>query len=114
FILDRRRSDCESICLVSAHEVRREQSVLAIKACVEGSKPQDIPSDHKNSARRIRGSSVRYVKRRSPRSMSAPLMHIESSPSLPQEADVVVIGGGVVGVFTAYYLARRGVKVALL
>ena len=31
--------------------------------------------------------------------MSAPLMHIESSPSLPQEADVVVIGGGVVGVF---------------
>jgi Glycine/D-amino acid oxidases (deaminating) len=46
--------------------------------------------------------------------MSAPLMHIESSPSLPQEADVVVIGGGVVGVFTAYYLARRGVKVALL
>src|SRR6202158_2234461 len=48
------------------------------------------------------------------RSMSAPLIHIESSPSLPQEADVVVIGGGGVGVFTAYYLARRGVKVALL
>ena len=46
--------------------------------------------------------------------MSAPLIHIESSPSLPQETDVVVIGGGVVGVFTAYYLARRGVKVALL
>src|SRR3712207_4634451 len=47
-------------------------------------------------------------------SMPAPLMHIESSPSLPREADVVVIGGGVVGVFTAYYLARRGVSVALL
>ncbi|GLU28103.1 FAD-binding oxidoreductase [Brucella sp. NBRC 12950] len=46
--------------------------------------------------------------------MSAPLMHIESSPTLPKEADVVVIGGGVVGVFTAYYLARAGVKVALL
>lgn len=46
--------------------------------------------------------------------MSAPLMHIESSPSLPQETDVVVIGGGVVGVFTSYYLARRGLKVALL
>src|SRR5688500_10453773 len=46
--------------------------------------------------------------------MPAPLMHIESSPSLPREAEVVVIGGGVVGVFTAYYLARRGVSVALL
>ncbi|TIL66446.1 NAD(P)/FAD-dependent oxidoreductase [Mesorhizobium sp.] len=46
--------------------------------------------------------------------MPAPLMHIESSPSLPREADVVVIGGGVVGVFTAYYLARRGISVALL
>lgn len=46
--------------------------------------------------------------------MSAPLMHIASSPSLPREADVVVIGGGVVGVFAGYYLARRGIKVALL
>ncbi len=46
--------------------------------------------------------------------MSAPLMHIHSSPTLPCEADVTVIGGGVVGVFTAYYLARRGVKVALV
>jgi glycine/D-amino acid oxidase-like deaminating enzyme len=46
--------------------------------------------------------------------MPAPLIHIESSPTLPREADVVVIGGGVVGVFTAYYLARRGVSVALL
>lgn len=46
--------------------------------------------------------------------MSAPLMYIRSSPSLPQEADVVVIGGGVVGVFTSYYLARRGLKVALV
>ena len=36
----------ESTCLVS-YEVRRAQSVLAIKACNESSKPQDIPSDHK-------------------------------------------------------------------
>src|SRR5919107_3187218 len=46
--------------------------------------------------------------------MPAPLIQIRTAPDLPQEADVVVIGGGVVGVFTAYYLARRGVKVALL
>lgn len=46
--------------------------------------------------------------------MPAPLALIESSPSLPTDADVVVIGGGIVGVFTAYYLARRGLKVALV
>jgi hypothetical protein len=36
----------ESTCLVS-YEVRRERSVLAIKACNEGSKPQDILPDPK-------------------------------------------------------------------
>ena len=32
---------------------------------------------------------------------------------LPQEADVVVIGGGVIGTSTAYFLAKRGVSVVL-
>ena len=32
---------------------------------------------------------------------------------LPATADVVVIGGGVAGVSTAYYLARAGVSVVL-
>ncbi|MCW3780961.1 NAD(P)/FAD-dependent oxidoreductase [Defluviimonas salinarum] len=32
---------------------------------------------------------------------------------LPKAADVVVIGGGVIGVMTAWYLARRGVRVVL-
>jgi glycine/D-amino acid oxidase-like deaminating enzyme len=46
--------------------------------------------------------------------MRAPLQQIETSGDLPQAADAVVIGGGIVGVFAAYYLARRGMKVALV
>ena len=36
--------------------------------------------------------------------MSQPLRLVESSPRLPAHADAVVIGGGIIGVFTAYYL----------
>jgi glycine/D-amino acid oxidase-like deaminating enzyme len=46
--------------------------------------------------------------------MPAPLRHVETSPRLPASADAVVIGGGIVGVFAAYYLARRGLDVALV
>ncbi|MEJ2409334.1 MAG: FAD-binding oxidoreductase [Novosphingobium sp.] len=46
--------------------------------------------------------------------MPAPLSFINSTPDLPAEADVVVIGAGIIGTFTAYYLAKRGLKVALI
>ncbi|MEO8721971.1 MAG: FAD-binding oxidoreductase [Sphingobium sp.] len=46
--------------------------------------------------------------------MPAPLRYIQSSPSLPTEADAVIIGGGIIGTFTAYYLAKRGLKVAVV
>ncbi len=46
--------------------------------------------------------------------MPAPLKLVDTTPTLPAAADAVVIGGGIVGVFTAYYLARRGLKVALI
>ncbi|AZO05048.1 MULTISPECIES: FAD-binding oxidoreductase [unclassified Mesorhizobium] len=46
--------------------------------------------------------------------MRAPLQQIETSGELPQSADAVIIGGGIVGVFAAYYLALRGMKVALV
>ncbi|MEZ5498855.1 MAG: FAD-binding oxidoreductase [Steroidobacteraceae bacterium] len=46
--------------------------------------------------------------------MSAPLQSIESTTKLPESADAVIIGGGIIGVFTAYYLCQRGMKVVLL
>lgn len=46
--------------------------------------------------------------------MRVPLHRIESNPTLPAQADAVIIGAGIVGVFAAYYLARRGLSVALL
>ena len=46
--------------------------------------------------------------------MPAPLTLVETSPDLPHAADAVIIGGGIVGAFTAYYLAQRGMNVALL
>jgi glycine/D-amino acid oxidase-like deaminating enzyme len=46
--------------------------------------------------------------------MPAPLLHIETAATLPAQADAVVIGGGIVGVCAAYFLAARGVKVVLV
>ncbi|OLP55757.1 D-amino-acid oxidase [Rhizobium rhizosphaerae] len=46
--------------------------------------------------------------------MPAPLTLVETPSRPPQEADVVVIGGGIVGVFTAYYLTQRGFKTVLI
>ena len=46
--------------------------------------------------------------------MTAPLLHIETQTELPESADCVVIGAGIVGVSTAYWLARAGQKVVLL
>jgi glycine/D-amino acid oxidase-like deaminating enzyme len=34
--------------------------------------------------------------------------------AMEREADVVVVGAGIVGSATAYYLARRGVRVAVV
>ena len=45
--------------------------------------------------------------------MPVPLQQIETEASHPTETEVVVIGGGIVGVSAAYYLARRSVPVVL-
>jgi glycine/D-amino acid oxidase-like deaminating enzyme len=46
--------------------------------------------------------------------MSPSILRIRSDDKLPERADAVVIGGGIVGVSTAYFLAKRGLSVALL
>jgi glycine/D-amino acid oxidase-like deaminating enzyme len=46
--------------------------------------------------------------------MSAPCLAIATSDTLPPQADCVVIGGGIVGVSAAYWLARAGQSVVLV
>jgi len=46
--------------------------------------------------------------------MNQPLRTIESSARPPARSDVVIIGGGIIGVFTAYFLARRGLSVTVV
>jgi glycine/D-amino acid oxidase-like deaminating enzyme len=45
--------------------------------------------------------------------MAPPLDRVESDPVLPAESRVVVIGGGIIGVCTAFFLAQNGVPVVL-
>ena len=45
--------------------------------------------------------------------MSPPVVPVASDPILPDPTDVVVIGGGIVGVTTALFLAEKGIAVTL-
>jgi glycine/D-amino acid oxidase-like deaminating enzyme len=45
--------------------------------------------------------------------MSPPVDRIPSDDTLPAQADVVIVGGGIIGVSTALFLAEKGVSVVL-
>ncbi len=45
--------------------------------------------------------------------MAPPVDRVTSDPTVPATTSVVVIGGGIVGVCTAFFLARKGVPVVL-
>ncbi len=46
--------------------------------------------------------------------MSPALDPVQGDDRLPESADVVIIGGGIIGVTAAYFLAERGVSVAVV
>src|SRR5579885_2841370 len=46
--------------------------------------------------------------------MSPPVDAVRSDAKLPASADVVIIGGGIIGCSAAYYLAKKGHSVAIL
>ncbi|HYC14449.1 MAG TPA: FAD-dependent oxidoreductase, partial [Stellaceae bacterium] len=46
--------------------------------------------------------------------MSPPVDKIRSDEKLPPTADVVIIGGGIIGCAAAYYLAKKGQSVAVI
>jgi glycine/D-amino acid oxidase-like deaminating enzyme len=46
--------------------------------------------------------------------MLPPLQRLPSDDALPARAEIVIIGGGIIGVSAAYYLARKGHQVALI
>jgi glycine/D-amino acid oxidase-like deaminating enzyme len=45
--------------------------------------------------------------------MPPPIGRVQSDPVVPPKTGVVVIGGGIIGVCTAFFLARKGVPVVL-
>src|ERR1700693_5980017 len=45
--------------------------------------------------------------------MSPPVEPVASDAILPERTDVVIIGGGIIGVSTALFLAEKGIAVAL-
>jgi glycine/D-amino acid oxidase-like deaminating enzyme len=46
--------------------------------------------------------------------MSPKVERIHSDERLPAQADVVIVGGGILGSTAAYFLAKRGLSVALI
>jgi len=46
--------------------------------------------------------------------MVLPVESVESDPELPEKVDVVVIGGGIIGISTAHSLAKKGLRVAVV
>ena len=46
--------------------------------------------------------------------MSPRLKHIPNDDKLPEKVDIVVIGGGIIGACSTYFLAKQGLSVALI
>ena len=58
--------------------------------------------------------SLKHLRKVFPPWRSLPQRSFASQPVIPEETDMVVIGGGVMGASTAYHLAHKGIKTVLL
>jgi hypothetical protein len=100
---------CTANSIIGPFPVEQLSGGLAEQSFARSSRSQPICCTNPNSSGAVPSAAARLANLM-PETlpMPAPLHHIETTPTLPAEAEAVMIGGGIVGVFAAYCLTVRG------